>query len=198
MTMNRRLQAALLISVAAIGQAQIQEETAPGSPARRTGVDGVIALVNAGISEQMIIRRLQQEGKAYELTTDDLVKLKKGGVPETIIEIMIEPKPEAALAATPAPKEEKKKGLWGRLREDVSSRAKRTGQNTLDTTERTAGKTLDSAEQKANQTVEGAQQKADRTVQSSLGAGQQTADSTVQKGTGATSQPQPTGTQSRR
>ena len=56
-----------------------------------TGVDGIIALVQANMSEAFVMKRIKREGKVYNLTAADLVKLQKAGVSEKIIEFMMDP-----------------------------------------------------------------------------------------------------------
>jgi hypothetical protein len=63
-------------------------------------VDNVIDLVKNGMSEALVIKQLQREGKSYELTTPDLVKLQKAGVSENIINVMLDPKAAVPAAAS--------------------------------------------------------------------------------------------------
>jgi len=65
------------------------------------GVDTIISLVKANMSEALVLKTIQRQNKAYDLTPDDLVKLQKAGVSETIINAMLDP--SAASAANPAP-----------------------------------------------------------------------------------------------
>ena len=65
------------------------------------GVDTIISLVKANMSEALVLKTIQRQNKAYDLTPDDLVKLQKAGVSETIINAMLDP--SAAPAASPAP-----------------------------------------------------------------------------------------------
>ncbi len=60
--------------------------------AAKSGVDMVIELVTNGMSEALVIKQLQREGKAYTVTTPDLLKLQKAGVSENIINVMMDPK----------------------------------------------------------------------------------------------------------
>jgi len=64
-------------------------------------VDEVIKLVKSGMSEQFIIKSLQNNPKPVALSTTDLVRLKEAGVSEAIIGVMMDPK--STPAATPAP-----------------------------------------------------------------------------------------------
>ena len=73
-------------------QAQTQATLRKPSVAAKSGVDAVIQLVTNGMSESLVIKQLQSEGKAYALTTPDLLKLQKAGVSENIINVMMDPK----------------------------------------------------------------------------------------------------------
>jgi len=66
-----------------------------------SGVDTVIALVKGGMSEAMVIKTLQREGKTYTLSTADLLKLQNAGVSEAIMTAMTDG-PGAAPAASDA------------------------------------------------------------------------------------------------
>jgi len=70
------------------------------APRAPSGVDTVIALVKGGMSEALVVRTLQREGKTYTLSTGDLLKLQSAGVSEAIIHAMTEP--ASAAAAAPA------------------------------------------------------------------------------------------------
>jgi curli biogenesis system outer membrane secretion channel CsgG len=80
-------------------------QKAPAAPkaAAASGVDNVIELVKAGMSEALVIRTLKSEGKTYKLSTADLVKLQKAGVSENIMDAMTNPGAGGgAAAAAPA------------------------------------------------------------------------------------------------
>jgi curli biogenesis system outer membrane secretion channel CsgG len=90
----------LLLSVAGFGQTAPTQGTAVKlhrPVAAKSAVDSVIDLVKGGMSEALVIKQLQREGKSYELTTPDLVKLQKAGVSENIINVMLDPKAAVAL-----------------------------------------------------------------------------------------------------
>ena len=83
-------------------------KAAPAQPAaakQNSDVDNVIQLVKSGMSEGLIIKTLQKNGKAIALSPDDLVKLQKNGVSENIISVMMDPAsaPAPAKPAEPAP-----------------------------------------------------------------------------------------------
>ena len=57
-------------------------------------VDGVLTMVQAGLSEDVIIARLRKEGKAFDLSPDDLVRLKKANTTDNVLKVMIDPNAE--------------------------------------------------------------------------------------------------------
>jgi len=68
-------------------------------------VEGVASMVEAGLSEDVIITRLRKEGKSFDLSADDLIRLKKANVSDAILKVMMDPKAEVAApsAQTPQP-----------------------------------------------------------------------------------------------
>jgi curli biogenesis system outer membrane secretion channel CsgG len=102
------LAAAFLLASVAAAQTPPKPATAAApaapkpaaAPRAPSGVDTVIALVKGGMSEALVVRTLQREGKAYTLSTADLLKLQSAGVSEAIIHAMTEP--ASAAAAAPA------------------------------------------------------------------------------------------------
>ena len=104
------LAAAFLLASVAAAQtppkpATVAAPAAPkpaAAPRAPSGVDTVIALVKGGMSEALVVRTLQREGKTYTLSTTDLLKLQGAGVSEAIIHAMTEPGSAAAAAPAPA------------------------------------------------------------------------------------------------
>jgi hypothetical protein len=64
-------------------------------------VDAIIELVKGGMSEPLVIKTIQRQGKVYDLTPAEVLKLQKAGVSEKVIDALLDR--EAAPAATPAP-----------------------------------------------------------------------------------------------
>lgn len=58
-------------------------------------VDGVISLLDAKISSDLIIAKIQKSGQSFDLSTDDMVRLKKAGASDEVMKAM--------MSATPAP-----------------------------------------------------------------------------------------------
>lgn len=65
--------------------------------------DSVIALVEAGFSEGIIIEKIRTSPRDFKTAIADLTALKKAGVSETIIQVMINPDTKLADSATAAP-----------------------------------------------------------------------------------------------
>ena len=79
--------------------------SAPPGPAALT-VDGVISLVGAGISDDLVIAKIQKSGQTFDLSTDDMLRLKKAGASNAVMKAMMSaaPAPAAASGApVPAP-----------------------------------------------------------------------------------------------
>lgn len=69
-------------------------------PPADLSVDEVVQLVEAGVSEDLVITKIKKTGKAFDLSTADLLKLKKTGISENIIKIMMDP--QAVVSPSPA------------------------------------------------------------------------------------------------
>lgn len=112
----RRSPVCLLVVVAAILLGTSAAQQPPG--AAPLSIEEVVKLVQSGFSEDLIITKIKKNGKAFNLSTDELLELKKSGVNDTIVKYLLDPaqpytpappppppapKPEAA-APAPAPK----------------------------------------------------------------------------------------------
>ena len=76
--------------------------TASSSSPTGLTVDGVISLVGAGISDDLIIAKIQKSGQTFDLSTDDMVRLKKAGASDTVMKAMMSGTPApAAVSAVP-------------------------------------------------------------------------------------------------
>ncbi|MCC6342836.1 MAG: hypothetical protein IT166_11590 [Bryobacterales bacterium] len=67
-------------------------------------VDGIIAMAQAGISEEVIVARVRKENRAFDLSPEDMVMLKKAGVGDNVLRVMMDPKaeqPSLPVAAVP-------------------------------------------------------------------------------------------------
>ena len=94
------------------GQAQAQgaksahPATVPAAkpPAAPGVVDNVIELKKAGMSDAAIIKALQRENTAHELTVAETVKLTKAGVSSAVMDVICDPKSASATASAALPK----------------------------------------------------------------------------------------------
>jgi hypothetical protein len=75
---------------------------APASPG--PGVEDVIKLAKAGLSEDIIIEQIRKKGQPYDLSTDQILALKAANVSDRIVAFMLDPSNrEPAAAPAPAP-----------------------------------------------------------------------------------------------
>jgi hypothetical protein len=63
-------------------------------------MDSVVSMVQAGLSDEIIVTRLRKEGKAFDLSPDDMVQLKKAHVSDAVLKTMLDPKAEVVSSAT--------------------------------------------------------------------------------------------------
>lgn len=91
-------------------------------------VDGIVELVQAGLSEDLIIAKIRQNGKAFDLGVDELLRLKKASVSDSIIKAMMQPERPVqsgeAVDPTAPPSREvgvyyKKRGEWLEVLPDI-------------------------------------------------------------------------------
>jgi hypothetical protein len=79
---------------------------APAGTARAPSltVDEVISLIGAGISGDLIIAKIRTSGQTFDLSTDDMVRLKKAGASDEVMKAMMNATPApAATSAAPVP-----------------------------------------------------------------------------------------------
>jgi hypothetical protein len=72
--------------------------SAPGAAAKPSSsvtVDDVIGLLNAGLSDDLIIAKIQKSNRSFDLSADDMIRLKKAKASDAVIKAMMN--------ATPAP-----------------------------------------------------------------------------------------------
>jgi hypothetical protein len=68
------------------------ESSAPAPPGFT--VDSVISLIEAGLSEDIVIARLRKENKPFDLSAGDMIRLKKAGAGDGVLTVMMDPKAE--------------------------------------------------------------------------------------------------------
>jgi hypothetical protein len=62
-------------------------------------VDGVISLIGAGISDDLIISKIQKSGQTFDLSTDDMIRLKKAGASDAVMKALMSATPTPAVAS---------------------------------------------------------------------------------------------------
>jgi hypothetical protein len=90
-----------LLFISLVVMPGLAQSPSHGAPAALT-VDSVIAMVSAGLPEDVIIARLKQDAKPFNLSSDDLIRLKKAAVPNNVMKVMMDPMAEVVPSNTPA------------------------------------------------------------------------------------------------
>src|SRR5688572_6320079 len=76
---------ALCITLGMLLQAQ-------NSPSRRPlTIEDVIRQTKSGISEEIIVTNIKKSGKSFDLSTEEILELKRSDVSEAVIRIMVDP-----------------------------------------------------------------------------------------------------------
>lgn len=86
-----------MLALPALGQ-QPTEQKATNAPTAIT-VEGVLSMVQAGLSDDVIIARLHKENHPFDLSTDDMIRLKQAKVSDAVLKAMLDPN----MAPTQAP-----------------------------------------------------------------------------------------------
>ncbi len=60
-------------------------------PANELTAEQVVQLVQAGLSEDLVIAKIKKNNKAFDLSTEQLLQLKKAGVSDNIIRLLMDP-----------------------------------------------------------------------------------------------------------
>ncbi len=82
-----------------------QQQSRPPAP---LSVEEVVKLTQAGFADEVIITKIKKNGKAFDLSTEELLDLKKAGVKDSVINYLLDPSlpyspPPPPPAAVPAP-----------------------------------------------------------------------------------------------
>ena len=98
----------LMTSVSAFSQSSQPAAKAATAASKGITTEDVIKMVQAGISDEVIIARLRQNNRPFDLSADELIRLKKANVSDSIVKVMLNPaaadrSSSAASVSTPAP-----------------------------------------------------------------------------------------------
>ncbi len=106
----RWLRSAILAAVfflAALMSAQVPQSAPSPRPASRLTVDSIIRLSQAHVSDDLLIRRIRRQNQPFDLSSEDLIKLRKANVSDAVVAAMIDPAgtapSRAELTRSPAP-----------------------------------------------------------------------------------------------
>src|SRR5579883_2680394 len=67
-------------------------QTSSPTKSQGTTVDAVVEMVQAGLSEDLIVASLRKDAKVFDLSPADMIRLKKANVSDNIIKVMLDPK----------------------------------------------------------------------------------------------------------
>jgi hypothetical protein len=87
----------LLIQVFALNGAQVSKPPSPMT------VEEVVQMNKAGFSEDVIITKIRKNGKAFDLSTEELLELKKIGLSDSVIKFLLDPSQPYVPPAPPVP-----------------------------------------------------------------------------------------------
>jgi hypothetical protein len=89
--------------LASKGGATARDSSASGSSGAGLTVDGVVAMLQAGISSDLVITKIQQSGQTFNLSTDDMIRLKKAGASDAVMKTMMTSTPSPSVGPSPMP-----------------------------------------------------------------------------------------------
>ena len=94
-------------------------------------VEDVVTLVQAGLDEGVIIEKLEQNGKVFDLTVDQLLELKAVGVKAGILKAMMNPGGDSAAVGTGTGQSERNSNWPAGIPEEVGIYARLDGKVTV-------------------------------------------------------------------
>jgi hypothetical protein len=100
MTAGRAFLHFLLSMALAAALLGLQGAQTPGNTAPLS-VEEVVKLCQTGLSEELIITKIKKNQKAFDLSTEELLELKKSGVSDNIIKYLLDPSQPYAPPAPP-------------------------------------------------------------------------------------------------
>lgn len=75
----------------------------PGFSQNAMSISDVIEMVHAGLPDDVVIAKLHKTNQPFDLTAQQMVELKKQGISDNIIKVMIDPTAQVASQPAPAP-----------------------------------------------------------------------------------------------
>jgi hypothetical protein len=92
-----------LIAVLIVAGQILAFQSAPAGGGASLKVDEILTLLEAKMPEAVILSKIKSAGHSFNLSTEDLVRLKKAGASEAVLLGMMSPAAAASPAATSAP-----------------------------------------------------------------------------------------------
>jgi hypothetical protein len=89
----------MMLASMAAPRAAAQSSGAPGS----LTVEDVLALSKAGVAEDVIITKIRMNGKAFDLNAAEILEIKKAGISDLIINVLMNPAYKPEPPASPVP-----------------------------------------------------------------------------------------------
>jgi hypothetical protein len=72
------------------------------TPASALTVEEIVKLSRAGFSEELIVTKIKKNGKAFDLSTEELLELKKQGLSDSVIRVLLDPNQAYTPPAAPS------------------------------------------------------------------------------------------------
>jgi hypothetical protein len=111
---SRLVSLTLLAFLVGMGWAAAQQR--PSESGRGLSVEEIIKLYQSGFADDLIITKIRKNGKPFDLSTEELLELKKVGISEQVVKYLLDPSlpyagpPPPALPSPAAPEPDKTSG----------------------------------------------------------------------------------------
>ena len=96
----------LFATILVFGQLSVSAQAPQASPTQvqqgSVKVQDVVAMKQAGLSDDIVIAKIRQHNTPSDLSTDDLIGLKKEKVSDAVIRALIDPQGQPSVSPTPA------------------------------------------------------------------------------------------------
>jgi len=80
-----------------------RQDAQPSRTSTPLSVEEVVKLSQTGLAEELIITKIKKNGKAFDLSTEELLELKKSGVSDNVIKFLLDPSQPYNPPAPPPP-----------------------------------------------------------------------------------------------
>ncbi len=87
------------VSTPAPGAAAATSSVSTAPPKSAITVDGVVSMLQAGISDDIIIEKIHKSGQTFDLSSDDMIRLKNAKASDALMKAMLESGPGTTTSA---------------------------------------------------------------------------------------------------